>query len=60
VISGDLVIVGTGRNLVALDKATGAPVWNYLAMGDIGTSPAVAGGYVFFGSEDGFVYAITG
>lgn len=60
VISGDLVIVGTGRNLVALEKTTGNQIWNYLAGGDIGTSPAAIGGYVFFGSEDGFVYAISG
>lgn len=58
VLSGNLVIAGTGRNLVALDAASGTQIWNYLAGGDIGTSPAVIGGYLFFGSEDGFVYAL--
>jgi outer membrane protein assembly factor BamB len=60
VLSGNLVIAGTGRNLVALNRETGEPVWNYLALGNIGTSPAVIGGYVFFGAADGFVYAISG
>lgn len=58
VISGNLIVAGTGRNLVALDATTGQQVWNYLAGGDIGTSPAVIGGFVFFGSADGFVYAL--
>jgi outer membrane protein assembly factor BamB len=60
VISGDLVIVGTGRNLVALNKTNGQQVWNYLAGGNVESSPAVIGGYVFFGSDDGFVYAVAG
>ncbi|MEJ7838370.1 MAG: PQQ-binding-like beta-propeller repeat protein [Thermomicrobiales bacterium] len=58
VLSGNLVIAGSGRNLVALDAASGTQIWNYLAGGEIGTSPAVIGGYLFFGSEDGFVYAL--
>lgn len=59
VISGDAIIAGSGNTLLALDPATGKPKWYYLANDIIETSPVVLDGYVFFGSRDGFLYAVT-
>ncbi len=58
-ISGDTVITGAGNTLLALDPATGAPKWYYLAGDVIETSPVVLDGFVFFGSRDGFLYAVS-
>lgn len=58
-VSGDTIITGAGNTLIALDPATGKPKWYYLAGDVIETSPVVLDGFVFFGSRDGFLYAVT-
>ena len=58
-VSGDTVITGAGNTLLALDPATGAQKWYYLATDIIETSPVVLDGFVFFGSRDGFLYAVS-
>lgn len=59
IISGDTVITGTGNTLLAIDPASGKLKWYYLTADIIETSPVVLDGYVFFGSRDGFLYAVT-
>jgi len=58
-IAGKTVYVGAGNTLVAIDAGTGKLENYYLANGTIVTSPVVVDGFVFFGSDDGFVYAVT-
>lgn len=59
VTTGDMVLAGAGDTLLALDPTTGAALWYFLAGDVIETSPVVVDGYVFFGSRDGFVYAVS-
>ena len=59
IISDDTVITGAGNTLLALDRSTGAPKWYYLAGDVVETSPVVLDGFVFFGSRDGFLYAVS-
>ena len=42
----------------ALDAATGKARWTYMTRARIDSSPAVAGGRVFVGSNDGRLYAL--
>jgi outer membrane protein assembly factor BamB len=58
-----VVYVGSGdRNLYALNASTGAKLWSY-ATGcnaqrcGVDSSPAVANGVAYVGSDDGNVYA---
>jgi len=53
------IYLGAGNTLLALDARTGKLNNYYLANGIIGASPLVVDGFVFFGSNDGFVYAVT-
>jgi glucose dehydrogenase len=46
-----------GHNVYALNAATGAFIWNYTTGGAVYSSPAVANGVVYVGSNDGKVYA---
>jgi mannitol-specific phosphotransferase system IIBC component len=39
-------------------NSTGAHVWNYTTGGGVYSSPAVAGGRVYVGSDDGKVYCL--
>jgi len=52
------VVVGAGKSLLRLD-GNGTLQGYYLAQGAITTSPLTVDGYTFFGSADGFVYAVT-
>lgn len=52
------IIVGAGSSLLSLDPR-GTLLGYYLAQGAISTSPITADGYTFFGSADGFLYAVT-
>ena len=40
-----------------MDATTGADIWNYTTKGSVRSSPAVAEGRVYVGSDDGKVYA---
>jgi len=57
-VVGDTAIVGAGSSLLSLD-ARGSLLGYYLAQGTVTTSPLTADGYTFFGSADGFLYAVT-
>ena len=46
-------------HLYALDAATGRLVWNFWAGDNVLTSAAASDGRVFFGSDDGYVYALN-
>lgn len=59
VTTGDTVLAGAGDTLLAIDPTTGAALWYFLAGDIIETSPVVIDGHVFFGSRDGFVYAVS-
>jgi eukaryotic-like serine/threonine-protein kinase len=45
------------KNVYALDAKTGAKLWSYTPGGEVYTSPSVANGVVYLGSDDGNVYA---
>jgi len=47
-----------GRQLVALDPATGAVEWQVEAFGPFTTRPIVAGSFVYAGSGDGTLHAV--
>jgi outer membrane protein assembly factor BamB len=49
-------VVGKNHSTFAVDLRTGKPVWHYPVGGD--ASPAIAGGILYVGAEDGGVYAI--
>lgn len=58
VIENTLLVSGSGT-LYALDIETGLPRWRF-EMGDCNlTSPVVASGWIYIGSEDGNVYGLT-
>lgn len=59
-IAGDTVYASSGSTLYAIELESGAAKWTYPAGDQILTSPAVIDGVVIVGSEDGFLYAITG
>jgi hypothetical protein len=40
----------------ALNATTGAVKWIYLTMGEVYSSPAISGGYVYVGSQDGYLW----
>jgi len=47
------VYVGSDSNIVyALNASTGAKLWSYTTGDVVNSSPAVANGVVYFGSED--------
>jgi outer membrane protein assembly factor BamB len=47
-----------GHTVYALDCITGATIWTYTTGGEVYSSPAVAYGVVYVGSNDGKLYAI--
>jgi len=46
-------------NVYALNAKTGAKVWSYRTGSSVNSSPAVANGVVYVGSDDGKVYAFS-
>ena len=54
--SGDAVMNGS---VYALNARTGAKLWNYRTGAAVVSSPAVANGVVYIGSEDFNVYALN-
>ncbi|MEU1075847.1 MULTISPECIES: serine/threonine-protein kinase [unclassified Streptomyces] len=56
-VARDLVYVGGGKRLSALEATTGRARWTFAAAGDV-HAPAVAGGAVYVGSDDSRLYAL--
>jgi outer membrane protein assembly factor BamB len=57
---GKLFVAVTDRGeVVALDEKSGAEAWRYRAGSRIETSPTVFRNAVFFGCNDGYVYALA-
>ena len=53
-----MVYVGSlDGNMYALNASTGAKLWSYATGSYVESSPAVANGVVYVGSDDGSVYA---
>jgi len=52
-----VVYVGVGGNVCALDASTGAKLWSYTTGGEVNSSPAMANGVVYIGSDDNNVNA---
>jgi len=50
--------VGAGGSVYALKASTGARLWNYPTGSNVSSSPAVANGVVYVGSQDHSVYAL--
>src|SRR5208283_256483 len=52
VVVGDVVYVGSGDgNVYGLDASTGAILWSYATGSSVDSSPAVASGVVYVGTE---------
>lgn len=60
VMADDAVFYGSSAEdqVVCLEAATGAVRWVFVSDGPVRYAPVVAGGRVFFGSDDGHVYAV--
>jgi len=58
-LGSKVLLVGSNDHyLYALYMTTGVRLWRYLTGGAVSSSPAVADGRVFFGSQDSVVYAL--
>jgi len=59
-VAGGKVFVASvdAHRVCALDAATGAPNWNFIAGGRVDTPPTVCGEAAIFGSRDGSVYNV--
>jgi outer membrane protein assembly factor BamB len=51
--------VGGGSDVYAFNARTGTKLWNYTTGGYVFSSPAIANGVVYVGSDDGNVYALN-
>lgn len=60
-ILGDVVFVGSiyDSRLYAINASTGAKIWNYSINGNIGSSPTVYDGRIFFNADFGGVYCLN-
>ncbi len=60
VAAGNAVYVASidAHAVHALDAATGAPLWSFVAGGRVDSPPTIHEGRVLFGSADGFVYCL--
>ena len=57
--AGRVYVAAVDRHTVyCLDAQTGRPLWKYIAGGRIDTPPTIYRGGVYFGSADGWVYAL--
>ncbi len=56
--SKTLLVGSNDHYLYALDMTNGARLWRYATGGVVSSSPALADGRVFFGSQDSVVYAL--
>jgi len=60
-VANNIVYIGSwgDSKLYALNATTGTKIWNYTTGSSIYSSPAIAGGIVFIGSEDKKIYALN-
>ena len=60
VAAGGLVFVPSNitDSVTAYDLSTGAEKWRFITEGPVRFAPVVGGGVVYFGSDDGHVYAL--
>ncbi|MCP3920436.1 MAG: PQQ-binding-like beta-propeller repeat protein [bacterium] len=60
VIAGEGVYIASSADdtVTRLDAATGALVWRFVAGGPVRVAPEIAGGRVYFGSDDGAAYCL--
>lgn len=49
--------IGDGHSVYALNATTGSIIWSFSTGGAVDSSPAIASGVVYVGSDDGNVYA---
>lgn len=65
-VANGLVYVGNDDHKLYAFRASGCgaltcePVWTITTGSNVATSPAAVGGVVYFGSHDGFLYAVDG
>lgn len=61
VVAGGLVFVAAGEEhrVAALDATTGEPRWSFTTGGPVDSPPTIYDGLALFGSNDGWVYAVT-
>ncbi|GAB3005987.1 hypothetical protein GCM10023080_084520 [Streptomyces pseudoechinosporeus] len=57
-VTGDALLVHSGRKLIAVDTGTHKEKWTHQAASDAETAPVVADGKVYFGTRDGALYAV--
>jgi len=59
-VDADLVIIGgRDKKVRALNRATGALVWEFLARKGIDSSPVIGPEVVYVGSDDGRIYGLS-
>ena len=59
-MANGVVYIGSGgNNVYALNAATGAELWSFTTISNVGSSPAVVNGMLFVGAgyKDGNLYA---
>lgn len=56
-IGKDKLFVGIGRELVAMDRATGKVLWRTAVRGKVDSSPLIVGNTVYAGADDRRFYA---
>ncbi len=61
VVAGKTLFVGSSLNdsVTAIDTDTGRVRWRFYADGPVRLAPSLAGGKVYFGSDDGRVYCLA-
>jgi len=61
VVAGKTLFVGSSLSdsVTAIDTDTGRQRWRFYADGPVRLAPSVAGGKVYFGSDDGRVYCLA-
>ncbi|MFJ3983713.1 serine/threonine-protein kinase [Streptomyces fungicidicus] len=57
-VTGDTLFVHSGRTLIAVDTRTRKQRWTHQAASEAETDPVVADGRVYFGTQDGALYAV--
>jgi outer membrane protein assembly factor BamB len=58
VFSNGVIYFGNGENIYAIKAADGTQLWTFAADGNVNTSPDIANGSVYIGTENGELYKI--